>query len=333
MNGDRNIAALAFFILLLYGTSVQAQDLHLSQTGTSPLHTNPARTGKTDGIFRAHGHYRSQWSSLTPDPFTTSIFSFDMPFEQFGAGLYVRSSRAGQGDFGIFNMLLSGSYDQKLNQKGTHRVSVGIQGGFIQKSVNPQQLTFESQYTAQNGGSFDQSLASGENFQRTSFTVPDLNAGLLYYHSKESSRFQPFIGGTVHHILEPQETFFQASNDLPMRYSVQAGSRINISKKFQLLAKGLSMYQKNDREHRVGLLAHYLLENGAYLILGPNWRAQDAVIVEAGVEYDSYQVRMSYDINTSSLRPSTNGRGGFEISFIYTGYPPEPEPIDHCPRF
>ena len=203
----------------------------------------------------------------------------------------------------------------------------------MQKSVDPQQLTFETQYTTQNGGSFDQSLSSGEDFRRTSFTVPDLNAGLLYYHSRESSRFQPFIGGTVRHILQPQETFFQASNELPMLYLFQGGSRININEKFQLLAKGLALYQKNDREHRVGLLAHYLLENGAYLIFGPNWRTRDAVILEGGVEYGSYQVRVSYDINTSTLQPSTNGRGGFEISFIYTGYPPEPEPVEHCPRF
>jgi type IX secretion system PorP/SprF family membrane protein len=321
-------------MLLLAGiSSLRAQDFHLSQTGTAPLHTNPARTGKTDGTFRAHGHYRSQWSSLTPNPFNTSIFSFEMPFDRFGAGLYIRSSRAGEGNFGIFNMMLSGSYDQKLNEEGTHRLSLGVQGGFMQKSVDPQQLRFESQYTTRNGGSFDPSLSSGESFQRTSFTVPDLNAGLLYYHSRESSRFQPFLGATVSHILEPEESFFQASNSLPMRYLFHGGTRINLSKEFQLLAKGMSMYQTNDREHRVGLLAHYLLENGAYLIFGPNWRSRDAVIVETGVEYESYQVRVSYDINTSRLRPATNGRGGFEISFIYTGYPPEPDPVDQCPRF
>lgn len=324
-----------FLILFLWGFAPfsKGQDFHLSQTGTAPLHTNPARTGKTDGTFRAHGHYRSQWSSLTSNPFNTSIFSFEMPFDRFGAGLYIRSSQAGQGDFGVFNMMASGSYDQRLNKKGTHRLAFGIQGGFIQKSVDPQQLTFESQYTTQNGGGFDPSLSSEENFQRTNFTLPDLNVGLLYYHSKESSRIQPFIGGSVSHLLEPQETFFDASNQLPMRYLFHGGTRINIDEKFQLLAKGLTMYQKNDQEHRVGLLGHYLLENGAYLIFGPNWRANDAVILETGVEYESYQVRVSYDINTSGLQPSTSGRGGFELSFIYTGYPPEPDPVEHCPRF
>lgn len=327
------IGSLLVIVLLLIAGSGTAQDFHLSQTGTAPLHTNPAQTGKTDGTFRAHGHYRSQWSSLTPNPFTTSLFSFDMPFDRFGAGIYLRSSRAGEGNFGVFNLLLSGSYDQKLNKKGTHRLAIGVQGGFLQKSVDPQQLTFETQYTTQNGGGFDRSIPSGEGFRRNSFTVPDLNAGLLYYHSQESSRFQPFIGGAVSHIVQPNETFFKASNQLPLRYRFHGGSRINVSDKFQLLAKGMAMYQTNDREHRIGLLAHYLLDNGAYLIFGPNWRSRDAVIVEAGMEYESYQVRISYDINTSSLRPSTNGRGGFEISLIYTGYPPEPKPVEHCPRF
>lgn len=323
-------ALLLVFLFPFLGT---AQDFHLSQDGTAPLHLNPAMTGKTDGTFRAHGHYRSQWSSLTPNPFTTSLFSFDMPFDQFGAGLYIRNSTAGEGDFGIFNLLLSGAYDQKLNSEGTHRLAFGVQGGFMQKSVDPQQLTFETQYSTSNGGGFDRSLSNEENFQNTSITLPDLNLGLLYYHSKESSRFQPFLGASVSHVLEPRESFFEAGNELPRRYLAHAGGRINISNEFQLLAKGMAMQQENNREYRVGLLAHYLLDNGAYLIFGPNWRAEDAVIAELGVDYESYQVRFSYDINTSSLRPSTNGRGGFEIAFIYTGFPPEPDPVEHCPKF
>ncbi len=46
-------------------------------------------------------------------------------------------------------------------------------------------------------------------------------------------------------------------------------------------------------------------------------RAKDAGFVVGGIKYDAWNVGVSYDINTSNLRPASNGRGGFEFSVIY----------------
>ncbi len=46
-------------------------------------------------------------------------------------------------------------------------------------------------------------------------------------------------------------------------------------------------------------------------------RHKDAVIVVLGIDYKSYTLGLSYDINISKLKTASNSRGGFEISVTY----------------
>jgi hypothetical protein len=50
---------------------------------------------------------------------------------------------------------------------------------------------------------------------------------------------------------------------------------------------------------------------------GIHGRFRDAAWIEMGVEYNEWRVGMSYDLNTSALRPASTGRGGFEFSIVY----------------
>jgi hypothetical protein len=61
---------------------------------------------------------------------------------------------------------------------------------------------------------------------------------------------------------------------------------------------------------------------GAGAYLGAYLRARDAVILSAMLELSQYTIGFSYDINTSNLRPASNGRGGFEVSIRVTGQGP-----------
>ena len=49
------------------------------------------------------------------------------------------------------------------------------------------------------------------------------------------------------------------------------------------------------------------------------------------------KIGFSYDVNTSSFAPATNGAGGVEISLIYNGCINKRDPRPHynftCPKF
>lgn len=310
-----------------------AQDAHLSQHDAAPLYLNPALVGQFDGKFRVHGHYRTQWGSLSSKSYKTAAISFDMPFEKMAFGAQIINRRAGAGDYNTLGVLLNAGYSFTVDKNKSHKFSIGLQGGAIQKSVDFDQLYFESQYTTAGGGTFDQSLPNGETFGNSSFWLPDINVGIVYYYGKDQKRVNPFVGVSVFHLTQPKETFYGEDNKLPMRYIAHGGAKVNLSEKIQLMPKLLYMSQNNDQEINYGLMLHYHMGgSGAIILFGPTYRSADAFILEAGLKIGSYEAKLGYDYNTSELNDFSDGKGGFEISLTYIPRIFKPNPVNNCPR-
>lgn len=43
------------------------------------------------------------------------------------------------------------------------------------------------------------------------------------------------------------------------------------------------------------------------------------MIATVGMDYKNFRFGASYDINTSTLQEASSGKGGFELSLVYTG--------------
>ncbi len=319
-------------LILLSGSSF-AQDFHLSQYDAAPLYLNPALAGQFDGKYRVHGHYRTQWGAVSRESYKTAAISFDIPVKKFAFGAQVLNRKAGSGNYNDLGILLTGAYSFTVDKNEKHKFSVGLQAGVVQKSVDFDNLYFESQYTTAGGGSFDRGIATGENFGASNFWIPDVNAGFVYYYGKDQIRINPFVGASVFHLTQPKETFYNSDNKLPMRYKAHGGAKVNLSEKIQLMPKVLFMKQGNAQEMNYGLMAHYHLgATGVIILFGPTYRNADAFILEGGAKFGNYEAKLSYDYNTSSLNDFSDGKGGFEISLTYIPRIFKPNPIKNCPR-
>lgn len=320
-------------IFQLPTSNLFSQDLHLSQFESSPQYLNPAMTGMFNGDYRINAHHRSQWRTIATKPFNTSALSFDMPLQKMKVGAYVLNNRAGAGSYNVLNFLLCGAYDFSFKKNPYHRFAAGAQIGVIHKSVNLEKLYFSTQYNSANGGSFNTDLPSGEIFTNASIVLPESNVGLMYYHANTRARINPFLGFSLFHITEPNESFFGVLNKLPRRYLAHGGMKINMNEKLQFLIHSLGMQQSNDREILNSLLINYYLKSSdVFLLAGATYRNKDAAIAHLGFQYKNYTYRFSYDINTSTLSAISNGRGGFELSVVYIMRKPIPNPIVSCPR-
>lgn len=328
---------IKFHLILLLAialkTPASGQDFHLSMYDAAPLYLNPAMTGVVEGSWRIHGHYRTQWKAVNFKPYTTGLLSFDMPYKKWGFGGQLVNYRAGIGNYNALQGLASVGYTLSLDRNKNHNLSFGLQAGITQKSVEYQLHTFDNQYTTANGGGFDNALNSGENFGDQSFIVPELNFGMLYYFSKQQSRLNPFIGGSAFNIIQPQESFFGASNDLPLRIYGHTGVRINITETLYIIPKALYMRQQTFSELTfAGDVGWYLKAPETWLIGGLVYRNKDAAVVYLGAKKINYILKFSYDINYSSLSEASTGRGGFELSFTYMHQNAQPQHVKICPR-
>jgi len=326
---------LVLFIGISLGQSAIGQDFHLSQYDAAPLNTNPALTGMFEGKHRFHLHYRTQWAAVATRPFVTAQLAWDMRIgKKWGFGIQAMNYRAGAGAYNTAQILPSASYSIPLSRSKFHRITLGVSAGGFHKSFDQNALSWGSQYEANNqGGHFNTSLGSGENLPSSGVLRPDFNAGAIYYFAAPGARVNPFLGGSVFHLSQPEESFLGTGNRLPMRYLIHAGARVGITERLSLLPKAYYQRQENAEELTFSLLAHYYLKGpDVFLIGGATYRNADAAILELGAKWGGWEARISYDFNTSTLKPVSNGRGATELSLTYIIFEKTTNPIPTCPR-
>lgn len=322
-----------FLAVSAFALQVSAQDFHLSQYDAAALNVNPGMTGVFKGEYRIHGHYRNQWLAVATKPFTTGVIAFDANKGKWGFGGQIANFRAGTGGYNVISVLPSAAYKFAFGERKFSFISVGAQVGVFQKSINASSLTFANQYVKGNGGEFNTSLSTNENFGNNGILNLDVNAGFMYYYANPTTMINPFGGVAFHHINNPTESFLGETNKLPLRTEAILGARIVLTPNIAVMPKVFYQYEKEASELTFAGQGHFYLSNyDLFLIGGFTYRNQDAAILEFGAKYASFIARYSYDINTSTLNNVSNGRGGSEFSLTYIFSTPNPNPVPTCPR-
>lgn len=320
--------------------SSKAQDIHFSQFGNAPILLNPALSGLSNCTYRAAINYRNQWASIAgPSSFQTYSASFDIGLfreklnnSMLGLGMMVFNDVSADGALNNFTAMMSLAYHQSLDGRGNHYLSLGVQGGLVQKKVDYNKLVFESMIGL-NG--VDPTLSSGEYFS-DNLTYFDLNAG-ANWRSRFSNHFSVQIGGAYHHLTEPVESFYDDNDSkINARYTGYASIKAG-GEKFVVIPSALYMQQTetSNKEITAGATVGLTLEEGvSFLYLGAHYRLDDAIIPSIGIDYNNIQFGLSYDITNSVLGNVNTNKGGLELSLIFTGCLTHEEKytID-CPRF
>lgn len=303
-----------------------AQDIHFSQFYVSPLTLNPANTGLFKGKYRGAVNYRSQWSSVIPNPYTTMSGSLDMvmknKFANFGVGIMLFNDKSGAGALTINNIMVSFAAHKKF---GKHQLSLGVQAGIVQKSIDYSELTFNNQYTS--NAEFDPTSSSNENNVNTSFSYPDFEGGLLWLFTP-SKQLNIYLGYATFHLTQPTETFYDATkNKLNSRSVFHGGGTYKLNKKIGVDPHFIFMSQSKAQEFLLGTDLSYHLGKAskadAILYVGAWYRdsfknkTTDAFIPTVAGQYKNVRLGISYDVNVSSLKTASKAKGGFEISLIY----------------
>jgi type IX secretion system PorP/SprF family membrane protein len=317
---------LLLSFLLITGTGfnfLYAQDLHYSQFLYSPLNLGPAEAGNMDADLRISGLHRRQWASVTLpyQTFSAGIDSklsfFNEKLKGFGAGLQINQDKAGDGELQTLQVNLSLSYSFAINSDSVHFIHAGFVGGFTQRNLDINKLSFDNQY---NGDSYVQQSPSGEVFNRTKFSYGDigLSAGWtgVYDRTKWNAGIQ-FL-----HLNQPNQSFLNSESvKLPVLTQLHAGTAYQLNDQLTLMPAINIMLQQKYKELNFGMEARLLLNDEPvkkYAIgFGLFTRLNDAIIPVISLYWNKFRFGFSYDINYSSLTKASNGRGGPEISIIY----------------
>ncbi|MCB9363899.1 MAG: PorP/SprF family type IX secretion system membrane protein [Flavobacteriales bacterium] len=337
----KRLVALILLMLIYSGEDLFAQDARFSQFNSAPMLLNPGLAGMGNGYSRATLNYRSQWTGIK-NSFKTTAVSVDFPiFSEkmnwkkgyIGTGLSFYTDKAGAGklgtnevNFAISSVLFVGK---------SSKISLGLMGGYVQKSVNPDNIEWGTQY---DGFKYDGELESGENFAAVSTKTFDLSAGLGYrYYSGTkavSNRDQKLLelGIASFRLFEPKYEFLLAGESQMSRRYVGHGRYLTSINNTDFVIGGTFLFMKQNTsqeitfgpEFRYSLMTNtkytgYLKDSyiGAQLL----YRYKDAIIPVIFFKFGNFKLSGSYDYNLSSLK-GAGGKSvnGFEFSIQFNDF-------------
>lgn len=331
------IVLLGVFLTLAW--NLFAQDIHFTQFDMNPIYLNPALTGNFDGDWRFTANQKSQWRSVSR-PYNTFAFSAENKEQHLLPGLYyalnLYHDAAGDGDLRTIEMNVSLAYQKYLTADSVHSVTSGLQLGFNRKSINFNQLNFDSQY---NGFYFDPSLSTNENIGVQKYLNLNLAMGVIYKYQPAARK--EIVGGIGwFNILTPDQSFFGEDGiDRDQRLVIHAKANYPLNFEYDLQPGLFLQFQGTYKEIVLGSNIRYLLVDKKGEFIAPYaglwFRNRDAINLVAGAYYNNWKGAVSYDINISKLVPASQVRGGFEFSLQYILHIFKPADIQHriCPDY
>lgn len=314
-------------IALSFCLTLSAQEgKNFSMWFLNNLQHNPAAVGASDFDMKAFVNFRYQYFTVSKKPFQTLSASFEAKLlrsktkkNHLGIGLSVINDMSGDGRYMVNDIMVPIAYHIYFNDNNS--LSLGVSPGIYQRSVQPGNLTWESQW---NGYEFNPGITA-EPIARRSGISFDLGAGLFYKNQKSlTNKF--YFGISARHILMP-DIGFNIGDNLFRRYYFQFGlshrfKRTNFGISPQLLAmmQGPNMnivagtnfdFYLRDASQRTIFVSQKKFTVGVY------YRYMDAIIVNFGFYINGLTIAASYDANINTMLPSSKSVGAFEVSVAY----------------
>jgi type IX secretion system PorP/SprF family membrane protein len=319
-----------FLLLCLLSDVVCAQDPSFSQFFASPLTLNPALTGKFNGDLRVAGNYRNQWPTVN-NAYITSTVSIDLPIfqdkiregDRWAIGVMGMTDKTANGILTSNYFALSTAYHKTIDENGLHTIGVGFQGSYANKTLDGPRLHFLD--GLQVDGTWLPSASEPVNLEVVTASYFDMNAGLLYNGSLNGSN-EVYFGVSMYHINQPKESFLGVDNiTVPSRLTVHGGGYFpseSTGKTWYLSAVYNRQATASELEFGGALeLSASTDENKPVNVYIGSWarinNVTDAIIPYIGLDYGSFNLGMSYDVNISAFKVASQSQGGIEISLIY----------------
>lgn len=340
-----------FTLLILLGAErVTAQDPQFSQFYAAPLYLNPGMAGATNQA-RAGINYRNQWPAIDAN-FTTMSAFFDYYIEDYRSSVGAIITRDIEGLAGLQSLSLGLQYNYDISITPNLGFRPGLQVAIFNRDVNFGKLTFGDQYDPITGQFLDQPTAETFNtFQSRTFA--DLSFGGLLYTKRA------WLGGSLWHILEPNQSLIGEKSPLPKKISVHGGFKIPLrpgviggglaARKAERSVSPAFQYRHQGKFDQVDLGVYYTAEP---MVLGVWYRGvpfknlggitnNESIVLLLGFTQigakDAINIGYSYDYTISKLGPGSGGAHEFSLVYTWPMRDPRKPPRDKlripCPDF
>ncbi len=298
-----------------------AQDAHYTQFGYAQFQISPSLTGVFQGDQRYTVNLRRQWWNV-PVAYQQMSGAFDKRFRRkngdespWAAGIVVSHDIAGDSRLYSAEANLLGSYTQILTKR--QFLSVGVLAGAGHRGFDDNNLSFDDQYDGETN-----TLPTQEPFERFGNNHLNFSAGLNWRWKGDTTRTVFDAGVGFLRLNTPQNGFWSDPDfESPRRFTAYLLGTWQLSRRLDFITHVVFQHQGPHREWLISAYGrtHISQQTTRELAIqyGIGYRGQDAFYPQFIVQYQTWHVGLSYDVNLSKFRTASLSNGGPELSIIY----------------
>lgn len=301
---------------------VMGQDIHFSNWNMSPLNLNPAQTGMFEGDGRLIFNYRTQWRSVQV-PYNTFSFGGDFNLNKSlikgtneAIGVIFNHDASGDGKYTLTDFKVPFNHKFSFRKDSGLTIAFGVLGGISNVKMDPNRLSYDRQW---DGDAYNGGLHNGESFDLLSKIYADVSLGTVI-QKQFNQNWLVSAGYGISHINRPNISFYNTQGvTLKPRHNESLQLKYSFSNISSVMLEYYGNQQHKFRENLVGLTYYHSIDpkTGTVLNIGFLNRFGDAMITTLGLQHNNMRIQGSYDYTYSGFKRATNGKGAFEISFIY----------------
>jgi len=286
-----------FFFVLVCGSLMAQQLPQYSQYLLNRYVINPASAG-TENYFLGQTNYRTQWEGVKDAP-RTYIMSVNGPLknQKMGIGGYIFSDITGPTRRNGFS--LSYAYHLKLNE--SLKLSLAVNGGMLQYSIDGSEITFQ-----------DESDQVRSNIQENNL-FPD--AGFSFYLYADNYYFGASAPQLIQNEIDFEESIADPTGRLVNHYFITGGYTHTLNSQFDIEPNLLLKYV-SPIPMQFEFTLRGIYQDKAWMAL--SYRQNDAYVLMAGYTLQgNLSVGYSYDIIQSDIRNYSTGSHELMLSIKF----------------
>ncbi len=309
---------LVYFLLMLCGQTMLAQQFNFSQYGFTDQRVNPALVG-IGNYWKVGGVHRQQNTGPQFDIKSTSL-SASYPLVAPGSGrtlggigVTFLDDKAGEGK--AFKTQEVGlSYAMQV-RTARNQLALGV-GLFAQTRKFSYDDFFTSQQYIPNRG-YDRSIDNGESFDELRRSFGRLSIGLQWEkRDKNNSRLAHF-GLSSFDINQPREAFIDSDYRIRTSFMLNGGFQLYQSGSMSLYPEVLYTYNGRNNQLNAGINWRYMLASKGFVELKGAYLSGGLFLAGFQFGRDEFRMGVSYDVPTNGS--NTANQGAFEFGFELKG--------------
>ncbi|MEQ9186642.1 MAG: PorP/SprF family type IX secretion system membrane protein [Cryomorphaceae bacterium] len=220
---QRILFILAFSVIASGAVAQMGLDPEFSTYYRHTLNTNPALAGQADTKWQVQTTVREQYWVVS-QPYRSGQFSFDinLPINAWsgniwGAGISVIYDDQGDTRLRTNGIAFDLAVGQYLDPREQHSLSVGFQGGLVQRSIAYTDVYWNNQWVTDG---FNLRRSSGETLPGEAQSYLDISTGFQY--SYDGDLVDMTAGYAAFHANRPDASLYIDSADygLPVRHTL-----------------------------------------------------------------------------------------------------------------